>query len=262
MEVHHHSHSSRKKWTHYFWEFLMLFLAVFCGFLAENKREHMIEHQREKKYMKSLFSDLQSDSASLQNNIKYLNYNLKGLDTLILALRQPLTVKRNLDFVYIIYLKYGQSGTTTAFNENTSTQLKNAGALRLIRKEEVVKTINQYEKAKVEALKQSDDCWQFLINFENQQANYLFDLSGTAKILKVIEASVVDNTDSLMQVAANDSLGLIDNNPGRIVVFRNGVRSSHSLQTNYLSKLEKAVLFNRQLIALLKKEYHIKEIQP
>jgi hypothetical protein len=36
MEVHHHAHTARKKWTHYFWEFLMLFVAVFCGFLAEN----------------------------------------------------------------------------------------------------------------------------------------------------------------------------------------------------------------------------------
>ena len=61
MEVHAHSHlasgethTARKKWTHYFWEFLMLFLAVFCGFLAQNQREHMIEGQREKKYAKSL----------------------------------------------------------------------------------------------------------------------------------------------------------------------------------------------------------------
>ena len=30
MEVHAHTHTPRKKWTHYFWEFLMLFLAVFC----------------------------------------------------------------------------------------------------------------------------------------------------------------------------------------------------------------------------------------
>ena len=36
MEVHAHTHTppasggtGRKKWTHYFWEFLMLFLAVF-----------------------------------------------------------------------------------------------------------------------------------------------------------------------------------------------------------------------------------------
>ena len=24
MEIHAHSHTARKKWTHYFWEFLML----------------------------------------------------------------------------------------------------------------------------------------------------------------------------------------------------------------------------------------------
>ena len=36
MEILARSHTPRKKWTHYFWEFLMLFLAVFCGFLAEN----------------------------------------------------------------------------------------------------------------------------------------------------------------------------------------------------------------------------------
>ena len=54
MEVHAHTHTARKKWTHYFWEFLMLFFAVFCGFLAENQREHLIEHKREKVYMVSM----------------------------------------------------------------------------------------------------------------------------------------------------------------------------------------------------------------
>ena len=39
MEVHAHSHTARIKWTHYFCEFLMLFIAVFCGFLAEKKRK-------------------------------------------------------------------------------------------------------------------------------------------------------------------------------------------------------------------------------
>lgn len=46
MEVHHHPHDPaaphhKKNWKSYFWEFLMLFLAVFCGFLAENQRELM-----------------------------------------------------------------------------------------------------------------------------------------------------------------------------------------------------------------------------
>ena len=46
MEVHQHTHTPRKKWTHYLWEFLMLFLAVFCGFLAEYQLEHKIEKDR------------------------------------------------------------------------------------------------------------------------------------------------------------------------------------------------------------------------
>jgi hypothetical protein len=29
----------KMKWTHYLWEFLMLFPVVFCGFLAEKKRK-------------------------------------------------------------------------------------------------------------------------------------------------------------------------------------------------------------------------------
>ena len=48
MEVHGHAQmpaSREKKWTHYFWELLMLFLAVFCGFLVELQFEHYIEHQ-------------------------------------------------------------------------------------------------------------------------------------------------------------------------------------------------------------------------
>jgi len=58
MEVHHHSHPagddshrSRKKWTHYLWEFIMLFLAVFSGFLAEYQLEHQIEKERAEKYL-------------------------------------------------------------------------------------------------------------------------------------------------------------------------------------------------------------------
>ena len=61
MEVH-DMHIPRKKWTHYFWEFLMLFLAVFCGFLAEYRLEHMIEKDRENQYMlSSMIKDLEHD---------------------------------------------------------------------------------------------------------------------------------------------------------------------------------------------------------
>ena len=45
MEVHHHSHHP-KKWKEYLTEFLMLFLAVSMGFIAENVREKHTESER------------------------------------------------------------------------------------------------------------------------------------------------------------------------------------------------------------------------
>lgn len=49
-----HTPTPPKKWTHYFWEFLMLFLAVFCGFLAEYQLEHKIEETGRKGLLKPL----------------------------------------------------------------------------------------------------------------------------------------------------------------------------------------------------------------
>ena len=65
MEVHTHTHTPRKKWTHYFWEFLMLFLAVFCGFFAEYQLEHKIERDRAKELAKSFYEELKGDSSNM-----------------------------------------------------------------------------------------------------------------------------------------------------------------------------------------------------
>ncbi len=75
MEVHHHPIAiGRKKWTHYFWEFLMLFLAVFCGFLAEYQLEHVIEHQKEKKYIRSLLEETKQDIIEYDSVLKRIDF--------------------------------------------------------------------------------------------------------------------------------------------------------------------------------------------
>ena len=66
MEVHAHTHTERKKWTHYLWEFLMLFLAIFCGFLAENFREHQVEKEKAVELAHSFYDELRADSATIQ----------------------------------------------------------------------------------------------------------------------------------------------------------------------------------------------------
>ena len=69
MEVHHHAHTSRKKWTHYFWEFLMLFLAITLGFLVENQREHYIENARAKEFAVLMYEDLKKDTTFFRKGI-------------------------------------------------------------------------------------------------------------------------------------------------------------------------------------------------
>jgi hypothetical protein len=87
MEVHTHAHTPGKKWTHYFWEFLMLFLAVFAGFLAENQREHIIEKKREKQYIRSLWQDLQEDTTMFGNIFFRYEKSNDMIDTLVRLLK-------------------------------------------------------------------------------------------------------------------------------------------------------------------------------
>src|SRR4026208_1599131 len=101
MEVHAHSHTPRKKWTHYFWEFFMLFLAVTLGFLVENQREHYIENKREKKYIRSMIEDLKEDTSSFRKAIEINGRACSDLDTLIVLLKRD---DRDLFVKKIYYL--------------------------------------------------------------------------------------------------------------------------------------------------------------
>jgi hypothetical protein len=65
MEVHHHPHVEKKGVKEYFFEFLMIFLAVTLGFIAENIREKISEHKRAKIYAGTLVNDLQADTSAL-----------------------------------------------------------------------------------------------------------------------------------------------------------------------------------------------------
>ena len=47
----------------------MLFLAVFCGFLAEYQLDHTIEGETEKEYIESMIADLREDSAKISSSL-------------------------------------------------------------------------------------------------------------------------------------------------------------------------------------------------
>ena len=145
MEVHHHSHTARKKWTHYFWEFLMLFLAVFCGFLAEYQLEHKIEKEKGKQYIRSFYNDLKTDTVEFAILInKYENKKNAFSERNECFDSMPRQIRSfNPCIVKLINNCRGFPDFVNA--DQTLLQLKNAGGLRLLKKEDA-DSILDYDK--------------------------------------------------------------------------------------------------------------------
>src|SRR5215467_14477181 len=130
-------------WKHYFFEFLMLFLAVFAGFLAENQREHIVEHQREKKFAKRLLSDLRQDSLFFETRIKLLEERQKAHKRFLEIMTNPAGATDsavNRGFVEILLHKETSNDFTTA----TYNQMKTSGSLRYIDNDSLTTSLQQY----------------------------------------------------------------------------------------------------------------------
>jgi hypothetical protein len=144
MEVHHHSHHGKKKWTEYFWEFLMLFLAVFCGFLAENFREHTIEQRREKKYIQSMIEDLKTDTVYFSSETAGRKQNRYMVDTLIHLLSQKTRSEFEQQHMYYLARVCISRVELPQINDRTYDQMKSSGNLRLIHKDKIADSISRY----------------------------------------------------------------------------------------------------------------------
>jgi hypothetical protein len=131
MEVHSHSHTPRKKWYHYFWEFFMLFLAISLGFFVENLREHISERHRENEFAKALYTELSDDSAVAANKLKIRLEKEKDMDYLIRFFKDSSLTPLPREF-YPAYTTSTYLINTYAFEpkDGILSQLRNSGSLR------------------------------------------------------------------------------------------------------------------------------------
>jgi hypothetical protein len=97
MEVHHHPavHHEEKHFKDYFLEFLMIFLAVTMGFLAENLREYITDKNHVEELAGQLRQDLSNDTTKLNRLIGFQQLQLRRADSLYDILMQP---PRQIDY--------------------------------------------------------------------------------------------------------------------------------------------------------------------
>ena len=150
----------------------MLFLAVFCGFLAEYQLEHKIEKDREKQFMRSLVEDLKADTLSINRLEQFRKDRHRMYDSLTAAIVEG-KYHDNGSSVYY----WGRNISRYVFfysAEGTMQQLKNSGGLRLITKKEITDKIMSYDVLYRNVL-HLQDLEEQQINEYRLQAGEVFD---------------------------------------------------------------------------------------
>ena len=144
MEVHHHPdlHHKPKKWKEYLLEFLMIFLAVTMGFIAENIREIISHGEIEKVYLKSLVQDVKDDIRTINDQQKIFDQRVILLDSLIEILDASAITQNTGNLYY--YARLATKSNTFSGNTRTFDQMKNTGGFRLIKNNEIAETIMSY----------------------------------------------------------------------------------------------------------------------
>jgi len=145
MEVHKHPHhvSHKKKWGEYLLEFFMLFLAVFLGFIAENIREHVVEHDRSKEYAISLVQDLQHDTAAIAVQMKSGEIFTAISDSLLNLSKGRLEGRQAAEFSF--YTRFMYWTVPLSWNRATFEQIKNSGSLRYFKNYQLLEKLMKYE---------------------------------------------------------------------------------------------------------------------
>ena len=247
MEVHAHAHTERKKWTHYFWEFLMLFLAVFCGFLAEYQLEHKIEKNKEKQFMNSMIEDLKADTASIITLNNTRKIRLQMCDSLRSAIIENKYSENGAAFYY-----WARDISRRGFffsADGTMQQLKNSGGLRLISNKSIADKIMDYDVLYRDVQRQQD-LEEAQLSDYRIMAGRIFDAAVFSKMTNLKDTILIEKPQGNPQLIDNSRMSL--NQLANSLNYW-AVGSSRLLQL--LGQLKKMAF---ELIDLIKKEYGLK----
>ncbi|MBL7840931.1 MAG: hypothetical protein JNJ75_12360 [Cyclobacteriaceae bacterium] len=180
-----------KRWKKYAFEFIMVFLAVFLGFLAENARENFAEKQQARELAKSFYEELKSDSLAVASKIQgrlkkehAIEYMIGFFrDSSLTSSSKPLSV----NFIWAITAR-----TPIIFTPRTVVleQLKSSGSLRYFRNKELrdligdlsvsidyIKTRQDYENSIFETYMEPIMTKHMDFNFQSQlfKGEQIFD---------------------------------------------------------------------------------------
>jgi hypothetical protein len=254
MEVHHHAHDPaaphhKKNWKSYFWEFLMLFLAVFCGFLAEYQLEHVVEHNREKQYIESMVDDLKTDSIRIAFFINANKRQVSGFDSLLQNIYHTPYTDSSIKTLYYFKETFTLIQSKINFSKTTISQLKNSGGFRLIRKRAAADSIISYDIDTDRAESQGQAIYnagQKLLDLSVKifDGEYVLDYNSTSNYREILNST--------------KKFTLLNNDEKLIKEYANLAKYKKDVIINYIRQLTNLQRRIPGMIQFLEKEYDLK----
>lgn len=143
MEEHNLSAPKTKSFKSYFFEFLMVFLAVTAGFFSENIREYFGDRNREVEYILSVSEDLRQDISMLDSIITARKKKDIMLDSLLYFINSEDPNLHGNDIYY--YARWSPRTYRFFSHDKTLMELRNSSDWSTIRKDEVSKALQSYD---------------------------------------------------------------------------------------------------------------------
>lgn len=222
----------------------MLFLAVFCGFLAENQREYLVERNKEKQYAQTLIRDIETDISNLRDRTQEYSEAITRIDTILAnydAFTKDFSTPAGRNLFYII-----NHHRDFIYTDRTMQQLKFAGGLRLLMTE-VSDSIISYDAAIKTLFLQVDynsEIYLQIIDFANRMVSYkniVRDLRAKHDLEPIIPspAAWISHDPELMQQFYN-----------KLYIY--AITNEYSV-----NKMKTLQIKGKNLIAFLKNEYRL-----
>jgi hypothetical protein len=142
-EYHSHTMHQKRRLKDYLFEFIMLFIAITCGFFADNLRDNMLERRKEKEYVVGLIGDIKEDTTSIRNFLSGNKRQILGLNSLITLLEKPILTIQYKMFIELT-AKYLNNYNGFTPRDQTMIQLKNSSELRIFKDNSVSNKIVNY----------------------------------------------------------------------------------------------------------------------
>jgi len=253
--------SAKKKISAYLIEFVLLFLAVFLGFVAENIREDISDKKVVEEQMKALVKDLKFDTTRLGRSLRINTSFSEGLDSLRLYIRKALNGDIETNNLYYYYLKYGGAHSTPYLNGTTHTQLKESGLIRLLKSEALKDGLADYYERRQNGLRDRVESLEITGDIVTSLATEILSYKNLGEgfftndsVYNPVDKPRANYLQTLRQ--NNLQLGLLDSSPIKLEKFYNYV-SEFELEIKDENVYMKDMKGNAvSLINLINKEYH------